>query len=139
MNHGGHGGHEGHQGHKDSFYFGIDYDTMIFSFLKNRDNITVYIFTLVFVFLMSLFLEFLGHLLREKMKYKTTGMKLVYYFVKIFSFAFHLGLSYIIMLALMSYNVGIFLSVVFGHVFGFCVFSLKNSIETSSASHHKKF
>eukprot|EP01080_Neovahlkampfia_damariscottae_P005529 gene5529-9346_t len=120
--------HEGH-GHRDSFYIGLNYDTMIFSFLKNDDNLTVYLFTLVMVFMMSVFLEFLGYLLHEKMYYKNTGMKILYSILKLSSYAFHLGLSYLIMLALMSYNFGIFIAVVSGHVFGFSVFSLKNSIE----------
>jgi hypothetical protein len=121
--------HDNHASHNTHFFFGINFGEMIFPLLKNEDNYFIYFGVLLAVFVLSVFLEFLVFLQHKKMTYKNNWTRLIFYFIKKTSFTLHLSTGYIVMLALMSYNVGIFFAIILGHVAGFCIFSLKNSIE----------
>jgi hypothetical protein len=121
--------HDNHASHNTNFFFGINFGEMILPFLKNEDNYFIYFGILFAVFVLSIFLEFLVFLQHKKMTYKNNITRIIFYLIKTTSFTLHLSTGYIVMLALMSYNFGIFLSIILGHVVGFCIFSLRNSIE----------
>mmetsp|Transcript_3927 Transcript_3927/g.5099 ORF Transcript_3927/g.5099 Transcript_3927/m.5099 type:complete len:130 (+) Transcript_3927:72-461(+) len=97
--------------------------TVLFNWWETNTT-TEYIFTLLAWFVLGVLLEFFGYLLRDPLKRNLTSNPLLsrFYFTTIY-FA-KVTLAFAIMLALMSYNVGLFLVIIFGIATGHTLFDL---------------
>ncbi|MED6217269.1 hypothetical protein PIB30_016082 [Stylosanthes scabra] len=82
------------------------------------DSHVMYALALLLVFLMSFLLEWLSHtrFIKPGSKSIVTGL------VQTFLYLLRVGLAYLVMLALMSFNGGVFLVAVFAHAIGFFFF-----------------
>ncbi|KMZ56569.1 Copper transporter [Zostera marina] len=76
----------------------------------------LYILCLVFIFVMSLLVELLSSLSRHR------RMKLSSSLIRTLIYGVRMGLMFLVMLATMSFNVGVLLAAVAGHTMGFYFF-----------------
>ncbi|KAI5675079.1 hypothetical protein M9H77_06029 [Catharanthus roseus] len=105
-----------------TFYWGKNGE-VLFSGWPGYDNLGMYILALIVVFFMAVFIEWLSHcnyyLIKEnnsRSNHLAAGMgQTVLYGLRI-------GSGYMVMLAVMSFNTGIFLVAVFGYMLGFFFF-----------------
>ncbi|KAL5709362.1 hypothetical protein ACHQM5_020062 [Ranunculus cassubicifolius] len=79
----------------------------------------MYIFALILIFLLSISIEWLSH--SRFIKHGTSN-HIYGGLLQTLLHTIRVGLSYLVMLAVMSYNGGVFLVVVAGHSVGFLVF-----------------
>lgn len=77
-----------------------------------------YILALSLVFLISLLVEWLSHarLIKSSSNYVTAGL------LKTLMYTIRIALAYLVMLAVMSFNIGVFLAAVGGYSAGFLIF-----------------
>ncbi|KAK1311556.1 Copper transporter 1 [Acorus calamus] len=80
------------------------------------ERLGMYVLALVAVFVASVAVEWLGSARIESDRAGARVARTVVHAVRV-------GLAYLVMLALMSFNVGVFIAAVAGHAFGFMVFS----------------
>lgn len=78
----------------------------------------MYALALIFVFLLAFFVELLSHV----NFIKPGANRVASGFLQTGIYAVRAGLAYMVMLAVMSYNGGVFLAAVAGHAVGFFVF-----------------
>ena len=78
----------------------------------------MYVLALIFIFVLSIFVEWLSHcqLIKPGPKHVVVGV------VQTILHALRVGLDFLIMLAVMSFNGGVFLVAVAGHTVGFLLF-----------------
>ncbi|KAI4334572.1 hypothetical protein L6164_019246 [Bauhinia variegata] len=86
------------------------------------DQTAMYVLALLFVFVVSILVEWLSHsrLIRSSKYYSnnfTAGL------IQSLLHLLRVGLAYVVMLALMSFNVGVFLAAIAGHALGFFFFA----------------
>ncbi|KAF5797217.1 putative Ctr copper transporter [Helianthus annuus] len=81
-------------------------------------NTGMYALALVFVFFLALLVEWLAHCNLKMTKSDDAGSGLAQTLV----YTFRVGLGFMVMLAIMSFNVGVFLAAVLGHALGFFFF-----------------
>ncbi|KAL8261742.1 hypothetical protein R6Q59_025791 [Mikania micrantha] len=79
---------------------------------------SMYALAVVFVFFLALLVEFLAHCNRKMMKSDKASLGLAQTLVH----SLRVGLGFMVMLAVMSFNVGVFLAAVSGHALGFFFF-----------------
>lgn len=96
-----------------SFYWGKD-AIVLFSGWPDQD-LGIYVLALLFVFLLAIGYEALSILPAVKSGYKPVVDGLIQATV----YAFRMGLAYLVMLSVMSFNLGIFVAAVGGHTIGF--------------------
>ncbi|KAK4351577.1 hypothetical protein RND71_030890 [Anisodus tanguticus] len=93
---------------------------ILFSGWPGYDNLGMYILALVVIFFMAFFVEFLSHSTyiseNNNADHVTTGL------LQTTLYGLRSGLAYIVMLAVMSFNGGVFLVAIVGHSLGFLVF-----------------
>ncbi|KAG2685925.1 hypothetical protein I3843_10G142400 [Carya illinoinensis] len=109
------GGMSNHMMMHMSFCWGKD-AIVIFSRWPNQ-NLSMYVLALSFVFLLALATEVLSILPVVKLGMKPIVGRLTQATV----YAFRMGLAYLIMLSVMSFNLGIFIVVMAGHALGFFI------------------
>ncbi|XP_073271643.1 copper transporter 6-like [Primulina huaijiensis] len=102
-----------------TFFWGKNAE-ILFDGWPGYDRLGMYILALVVVFLFALFVEWLSHcsILRETSGRGGAAAGLVQTAVH----ALRIGLAYLVMLAVMSFNAGVFLVAVAGHTLGFFLF-----------------
>lgn len=98
-----------------SFYWGKDAVVLFSGWPK--ESLGMYILAFFFIFLLAFAVEFLSHTPPNKLgKSPVVGAS-----IQAVIYAFRTGLAYLVMLAVMSFNVGIFIAAVAGHTLGFFV------------------
>ena len=102
-----------------AFYWGKD-TVILFSGWPGSD-LGMYILALFLVFVLAILVEWLSHcnLIKED---RTGSDHVVAGLLKTLMHTVRVGLAYLVMLALMSFNVGVFLVAVLGHAVGFLLF-----------------
>ncbi|KAL8261741.1 hypothetical protein R6Q59_025790 [Mikania micrantha] len=90
----------------------------------------MYVLSLVFVFFLALLVEFLAHYNRKMTKSDKASLGLAQTLV----YTLRVGSGFMVMLAVMSFNVGVLLAAVFGHALGFFFFQVivKSSSKTNT-------
>lgn len=83
------------------------------------NNLGMYILALAFVFMLSTITEHLSMALTTKPAATTSPF--IGSLTQTLPYALRIGLSYLIMLSVMSFNLGIFIVAVAGHAFGFFI------------------
>nr|DAD26579.1 TPA_asm: hypothetical protein HUJ06_028047 [Nelumbo nucifera] len=78
----------------------------------------MYVLALIILFLVTALMEWLTHCPFIKPRSNSVVAR----FVRTFLHTIHIGLAYLVMLALMSFNVGVLIVVVAGHAVGFLLF-----------------
>ncbi|KAJ1421981.1 Ctr copper transporter [Sesbania bispinosa] len=106
-------GHKMHGMMHMTFFWGKDALILFDNWPAGKGN--MYALALVFVFVMSVLIELLSHsrFIKPGSNHVTAGL------VQTLLHLLRVGLSYLVMLALMSFNGGVFLVAVFGHALGF--------------------
>lgn len=99
-----------------TFYWGKNAEILFHSWPGTSTG--MYVLALIFVFVLSFFIEWLSHcqLIKPDSSNVSAGL------VQTFLHAIRVGLAYMVMLAVMSFNVGVFLIAVAGHTLGFLFF-----------------
>ncbi|KAK4856090.1 hypothetical protein QYF36_014011 [Acer negundo] len=82
-------------------------------------SLSCYILALVLVFVISLLVEWLSH---ARLVNYSTKTDIAAGFLQTLMYAIRMALAYLVMLAVMSFNVGVFLAAVAGYSAGFLVF-----------------
>ncbi|KAI3507688.1 hypothetical protein L1887_22678 [Cichorium endivia] len=100
-----------------TFYWGKD-ALILFTGWPGPNNLGMYALALIFVFFLALIIEWLAHCNSVQMKSDEVASGLAQTLV----YSLRVGLSFMVMLALMSFNVGVFLVAVLGHAVGFFFF-----------------
>lgn len=100
-----------------TFFWGKDAE-ILFSGWPGYHNLGMYLLALVFVFFLAVLVEWLSHCNRIKDGTHHVAAGIIQTAV----YTLRIGLAYLVMLALMSYNAGVFLVAIAGHALGFLVF-----------------
>lgn len=110
-------------GHRNAFHFIPVIEQMIFYGIES-ENAAIYTGVIGVFFFFGLFGEVFGSLLSKEWKYKNRTSQIFILALKVSFYTFHLIIGYFVMLALMSYNSALFISIVLGHLVGYIFFSL---------------
>ncbi|XP_076898879.1 copper transporter 1-like [Bidens hawaiensis] len=89
----------------------------------------MYALALVFVFFLALLVEWLAHCNLKMTKFDVAGTGMAQTLV----YTIRVGLGFMVMLAIMSFNVGVFLAAVSGHALGFFFFRVVMKPANSSS------
>ncbi|ONI03568.1 hypothetical protein PRUPE_6G265700 [Prunus persica] len=100
-----------------TFFWGHSAE-VLFSGWPGRDNPVMYALSLLCVFVLAVLVELLSHC----SVFKPGANGLAVGFLQTGLYTLRSGLSYLVMLAVMSFNGGVFLAVVAGHAVGFLLF-----------------
>ncbi|CAA2969649.1 copper transporter 6-like [Olea europaea var. sylvestris] len=100
-----------------TFFWGENTE-ILFSGWPGYNNSGMYALALVVVFLLAVIVEWLSHC-----NYTREGSnRLVAGLLQTLIYAIRVGLAYMVMLAVMSFNAGVFLVAIAGHTVGFFIF-----------------
>lgn len=95
----------------------------------------MYVLALVFVFVLAVLVEWLSHCRLVKPGSRNVAAGLIQALVH----AVRVGLAYMVMLAVMSFNGGVFIVAVAGHLVGFLIFGSRVFKDTETTPYHKTF
>ncbi|XP_047308766.1 copper transporter 6-like [Impatiens glandulifera] len=100
-----------------TFYWGKNSEILFSGWPGTRTG--MYVLVLILVFIVSVLAEWLSNcrLSRSGSKSVSAGI------VQTISYAIRVGLAYLLMLAVMSFNVGVLIVAIVGHAVGFLVFT----------------
>lgn len=98
-----------------NLYWGKDVIILFQGWPSN--NLGMYILALAFVFLLSTLTELIS--MAPALKPAGTTSPIIDGLTQTIPYTLRIGLSYLVMLSVMSFNLGIFIVVVAGHAFGF--------------------
>ncbi|KAL3365211.1 hypothetical protein AABB24_010392, partial [Solanum stoloniferum] len=102
-----------------AFFWGKNTE-ILFSSWPGYNNLGMYILGLVFIFFMAIFFEFLSHSNYIKGDNNVDHVRVG--LLQTTLYGLRVGLGYVVMLAVMSFNVGIFLVAIVGRLLGFLIF-----------------
>ncbi|GAA0184876.1 secondary carrier transporter [Lithospermum erythrorhizon] len=109
------------------FFFGEN-NEIFFSRWHGNEDLGMYILALVLVFTLALNLEFITHCYLNKEKSNNDVFEGL---VETIMYGLRIGLAYMMVLAVMSFNGGVFIVAVAGHTLGFLMFGSKVFKKTS--------
>ncbi|KAL8122084.1 hypothetical protein AgCh_018718 [Apium graveolens] len=112
-----------------SFYWGKDVIILFQGWPSN--NLAMYILALAFVFMLSAATEVLSipHVI------KSSGSRpMIEMLIQATVYAVKMGLAYLVMLSVMSYNLGIFIVAVTGHGLGFLLVKIRALAAAAAAN-----
>ncbi|XP_004240384.2 copper transporter 6-like [Solanum lycopersicum] len=112
-----------------TFFWGKNTE-ILFSGWPGYDNLGMYILALVVVFFMAIFVEFLSH--SNYINKSNVDDDVTCGFLQTILYGLRIGLAYVVMLAVMSFNGGVFLVAIVGHSLGFMVFGSRVFKKSSS-------
>merc|ERR1719487_1159192 len=106
----------------------------------------MYAIAILVMFFASVFNQFLFFIVKRKVTYKEHSSYepidrndkfkvIAWYIIKPTVFLFQNALSYLLMLAVMTFNVGIFLAVIGGNTIGWAIFSMRSGITPEESCH----
>lgn len=100
-----------------TFFWGKNTE-VLFHGWPGMENTGMYVLALFFVFAMSVLVEWLSHsrIIKSGRSDVAAGV------IQTLMYAIRVGLAYMVMLAVMSFNGGIFLVAIVGHSLGFLLF-----------------
>uniref|UniRef100_A0A2P2MWZ4 Copper transport protein n=1 Tax=Rhizophora mucronata TaxID=61149 RepID=A0A2P2MWZ4_RHIMU len=135
--HGMSGGMDGGGSHQKmmlthmTFFWGKNSEILFSGWPGTRGG--MYALALVFVFVLGIIVEWLSHskLIKPGTSNVAAGL------VQTFLHGLRVGLAYLVMLALMSFNVGVFLAALAGHTLGFLVFGSRVFKDTKEVPYQK--
>ncbi|KAL5580898.1 hypothetical protein UlMin_013340 [Ulmus minor] len=115
-----------------TFFWGKDAEILFSKWPGTRTG--MYVLALLFVFVLSALVEWLSHCKLIKPGSTQVGAGLVQTGLH----ALRIGLAYLVMLAVMSFNVGVFLVAVAGHTVGFLLFGSRafKKVDTEKVGTH---
>lgn len=90
----------------------------------------MYVLALIFIFVLAVVVEWLNHC----KLIKPGANRIAFGFFKAAVHAVRVGMAYMVMLAVMSFNGGIFLAAVFGHAVGYLLFGTRVVFNNSGGS-----
>ncbi|KAI5576229.1 hypothetical protein BDE02_09G031100 [Populus trichocarpa] len=93
----------------------------------------MYVLALVFIFVLAVLVEWLSHCRLVKPGSNNVAAGLI----QALMHAVRVGLAYMVMLAVMSFNGGVFIVAVAGHVVGFFIFGSRVFKDTEMPPYHK--
>lgn len=101
-----------------TFFWGQNAEILFSGWPGNDNNTGMYVVSLLFVFVLSLLVELLSHsnMISRNSSNVAAGL------MQTLMHGLRMGLAYLVMLAIMSFNVGVFMAALFGHVVGFFFF-----------------
>lgn len=109
-----------------TFFWGKDAE-ILFDGWPGRDRLGMYLLALAAIFFLAVAVEWLSHCTVLKERRSRILQTLMY--------AVRIGLAYLVMLAVMSFNSGVFLIAVAGHAIGFFFFGSRAvRMETADSS-----
>ncbi|KAL7173312.1 hypothetical protein ACSBR2_032722 [Camellia fascicularis] len=106
---------------------------MTFSWGKNSESLNSYILNLASIFMLSMLVESLSHtrLIHSGMNNVAAGL------LQTLMYGVRIGLAYLVMLAVMSFNIGILLAAVAGYSVGFLIFGSRLFDKSETAAYQK--
>ncbi|CAN4102262.1 unnamed protein product [Withania somnifera] len=110
-----------------TFFWGKNTE-ILFSGWPGYDNLGMYILALVFVFFLAVLVEFLSnsnYINESNVDHVTAGL------LQTILYGLRIGLAYVVMLAVMSFNAGVFLVALVGRSLGFLIFGSRVSKKSS--------
>ncbi|XP_059276254.1 copper transporter 6-like [Lycium ferocissimum] len=101
-----------------TFFWGKNAEILFSGWPGYNNNIGMYILALFVIFLLAFFVEWLSHTnyIKDDANHVAAGL------IQTGLYGVRIGLAYLVMLAVMSFNGGIFLMAIAGHTLGFLVF-----------------
>ncbi|KAK9279215.1 hypothetical protein L1049_012893 [Liquidambar formosana] len=96
-------------------------------------SFNMYVSSLIFVFALSFLVEWLSHtrLIKPGMNHIAAGL------IQTVMYGFRVGLAYLVMLAVMSFNVGVLLAAVAGFTAGFLLFGSRAFMKSEMTPYEK--
>ena len=118
-----------------TFFWGSNAQ-ILFSGWPGSDRPGMYVLSLIFVFALAVLVEFLSHCRLIKYSSSAASRRVGAGLAQTLLHALRVGLAYLVMLALMSFNGGVFLVAVAGHAVGFLAFGsrLFRSVDTEKVA-----
>ncbi|GAV78325.1 Ctr domain-containing protein [Cephalotus follicularis] len=114
-----------------TFFWGKNAEILFSGWPGTRTG--MYVLALVFIFVLSLLVEWLSHCKLVK----PGSNNLVAGVIQTFMHAIRVGLAYLVMLAVMSFNVGVLLVAIAGHGVGFFLFGSRAFKKTETVPYQK--
>lgn len=115
-----------------TFFWGHDTEVLFHGWPGTSSS--MYALSLVFVFVLALVVEWLSHC--HVIKSGTSNV--VAGTLRTAMYTLRSGLSYLVMLAVMSFNGGVFLAALGGHAVGFLVFGTRASMKSGGHGSDKR-
>ncbi|XVF68867.1 hypothetical protein PTKIN_Ptkin11bG0035700 [Pterospermum kingtungense] len=128
-------GHQEMMVHQMTFYWGKNAEILFSGWPEIRTG--MYVLALIVVFVLGFMVEWISH--SQFIKPAGSSRHVAAGLVQTLLHALRVGLAYLVMLALMSFNGGVFLAAVAGHTMGFLLFGRRVFNKSSATAPGKTY